>query len=158
MSGQTFTGQGYITMLLLIFLYYCKPYDNHFLQPPSFKPKCTRWRMHGCIGAQTQYLNLSVQSHRKHWVVCTKPKISSFLSENHPVKRNSLTLQDVKHLFSFIFIVNCNVLYDMQCLLSGTSITLYMIVQIYFLTICNLLTELKIRYSCLSFSLSLIYL
>lgn len=33
---------------------------------------------------------LSVQSHRKHWVVCTKPKKSSSLSENHPVKRHSL--------------------------------------------------------------------
>lgn len=103
----------------------------------SFKPKCIRWRMHGCISAQTQYLNLSVQSYRKHWVICTKPKISSYLSENHPVKRHSLTLYYRMLMPSVPFhfhslIVNCNFLYDMQCLLSWTSITLCMIVQSYF--------------------------
>ncbi|XDV51264.1 hypothetical protein PO909_020180 [Leuciscus waleckii] len=71
--------------------------------PLSFKPKCIRWRMHGCIGAQTQYLNMSVQSHRKHWVLCTKPKISSYLSENHPLKRHSLTLWDLNAICSVSF-------------------------------------------------------
>lgn len=56
-----------------IFLYYCTTFDNHPFQPLTFKPKCICWRL---IHTHTHYLNLSVQSHRKSWSVCTKPKIS----------------------------------------------------------------------------------
>lgn len=93
-----------------------------------------------------QYLNLSVQSHRKYWVVCAKPKIS-YLSENHPVKRHSLSVSVQFNFHSGI--VNCNVYCPERVL---HYVWLYKAI---FLTIFR---PVDWRYSCHSFSLSLIYL
>ncbi len=124
-------------MMLLIFLYYCTPFDNHPFRPLTFKPKCICWRL---MHTHTTWI----------WMYNHKTK-------NIIIHQRTSQWKDIHSLnrsVQFYFHCHCCDVY--MTLLSWTSITLCMIAQSCFRQFVTCwLKESKIQLSLFWFMINL---